>query len=306
MKISSIVRYAKIKMNQFAWKLATGYKYVPYVATIELTSRCNAHCVYCGRDGIPFVGDMSVDLFKKLINAMPFVKEVGAYAVGESTMHPNFVEAIKYAADKGKDVVVFTNGSTLTPEYSQQILDAGIYKLVFSIDVDNKKDYEAIRPPLKWDRLVDNVDTFVKLRGTKYKTKVVVRMTETPQNIDRVEEIMNFWRKHVDAVNFMNVRQFYKSLKDLKASETKIDCMRIDNEIVIRSDGTVIMCCDDWYNNYSIGNIDITTATQDNILILFNNNKMMAIRKSLKTGKNKPKLCDVCVPNVQEVRRRAI
>jgi MoaA/NifB/PqqE/SkfB family radical SAM enzyme len=250
MHFKSIVRYGLIKVNQIAWRLAIGYKYIPYVATIELTSRCNAHCVYCGRDGMPFVGDMPIELFKKLIDAMPFVKEVGAYAVGESTLHPNFVEAIKYAADKGKDVVVFTNGSTLTPEYSQQILDAGIYKLVFSIDVDNKKDYEAIRPPLKWDRLVDNVDTFVKLRGTKYKTKVVVRMTETPQNRDRVDEIMNFWRKHVDAVNFMNVRHFYINLKDQKGSETKIDCMRINNEIVIRSDGTVIMCCDDWYNEY--------------------------------------------------------
>lgn len=305
MNIKSIIYFINKHINQFLWSLALGYKHIPYIATIELTSRCNAHCIYCGRDALPYVGDMTIEAFKKIIDAIPFVQEVGAYAIGESLMHPNFIEAITYAESKGKNVVIFTNGSLLTPKLAKEILDAGLYKLVFSVDVDNKEDYESIRIPLKWDNLVNNIKTIMDLKKNNpvYKTTIMVRITQTLQNNGREKEIINYWKDRVDDVTYRKVRTFFvPGSHPITSSKEKIKCKRIVEEIVIRSDGTVPVCCDDWYYENVVGHINFETVTENDILDLFNSDIYNKFRRNIKNGTNYPYLCDVCVPRINEVK----
>jgi sulfatase maturation enzyme AslB (radical SAM superfamily) len=302
MNIRTVINYLNRKYKQNYWRLRTGYKYIPYTATVEITSKCNAKCVYCGRDKLPFIGDMSIENFKKIVDAMPFVGFIGPWAVGESLLHPDIVEAIRYVKQKGKYVNISTNASGLTEKLSKELLDAGLDELKISVDTDDKEDYEKTRPPLKWESLVENVQRFRELRDKgNYKTVIYVRMTETPYNREHKERIMKFWSQIADKVIYRNVRAFFPEKKTNKSSfADEIKCKRLDNEIIIFANGTVVMCCDDWYCDNVIGKINFDNISKDNILKIFNGEKMNSIRKATKTGTNYPFLCDVCVPRVNE------
>lgn len=302
MKIRTVINYAKKRMQQEYWHLRTGYKYIPYIATVELTSRCNAHCVYCGRENLPFIGDMSIEDYKRVIDAMPFVKVIAPWAVGESLMHKDVIEAVAYAKKKKKFVNISTNGHYLNTAMSEGLLRAGLDELKLSVDTNNPNEYEATRPPLKWDTLIGNIYMFKDLRDAGgYKTKICMRMTSTKENRDKVEEIINFWGKIVDDALYRNARDFFPG-EHANASSKRgpIKCRRISDEIVIRANGNVVLCCDDWFDENLIGKIDFATVTQKDILDIFNSDKMNAMRKAIITGKNYPFLCDVCVPQVNE------
>lgn len=93
---------------------------------IEITSRCNLACVYCTNRNLkrPKV-DISIDVFKK---ALAWVKRFGQHelnlaGIGESTLHPLFVELMAMAREALPDInlVMATNGLLMTPELARAI-----------------------------------------------------------------------------------------------------------------------------------------------------------------------------------------
>jgi radical SAM protein with 4Fe4S-binding SPASM domain len=300
MKVCSVINYGKRQLYEKYWSFRTNYKYIPYYAMIELTTRCNAKCIYCGRDKIPFVQDMSLDMFKKIVDALPFVKEIVPQGSGESTLHPDLVEAIKYANSKGKKTVLFTNASLLTEALSRELLESGLNRIAFSVDTDNKKDYEAIRPPLKWDTLLNNIKQFVEMRDEGYKTTIQVNMVETNYNFNRYWEIVHFWKNIVDMVSFTHARSFDEAIKKVNRP---MHCYRIEEELVIKSNGDVVMCCEDWYHQYKIGEVS-NNITAKQFLEMFNYGLIASVRKSLKRGCEYPDLCDICLPRMNQLKEK--
>lgn len=101
---------------------------------IEITSRCNLRCHYCvhrsmEREKI----DMADETFVKSIEWARFFKARGTQGslnlagIGESTMHPKFIEYIAHARKQlGEDqeLVLATNGVNMTPELAQAMAEA--------------------------------------------------------------------------------------------------------------------------------------------------------------------------------------
>lgn len=248
--------------------------------------------------------DMAIDDFKRVVDAIPFAKVVTPQAVGESLMHPDVVEAINYLKQKGKEVHLFTNVHYLDEKMSKRLLLTGIDRMVFSVDTDRKDEYERIRPPLKWERLLENVATFRRLRDEgRYKTRIHVRMTETEYNRDRYQEIANFWKVKADLVLMRPVREnFVPGEHPNTTSGKPLKCSRVGKELIIKVDGSILLCCEDWYYEYPIDKINFNTVTSDELLSIFNNEVYTRYRESIRTGDRYPHLCDVCLLSVE--RRR--
>jgi len=102
---------------------------------IEITSRCNLRCKYCVHPTMERAKeDMTWETFKKAIHWVSVFSgwgtqvELNLAGIGESTMHPDFVEMVHYAAAELPTIhlVLATNGLLMTEELAHAIKDTGI------------------------------------------------------------------------------------------------------------------------------------------------------------------------------------
>ena len=146
----------------------------PYNVEIEVSSLCNARCIYCAHstDHGLYEGNMTEELFYKILcdlKAFPHkVKKCNLFGFGESLMHPKFPEMVKEtkAADVAEAVEFTTNGMLLTTEKIDAILDAGIDTIRISLQGINEETYQKIcGVHLDFHRFINNLTYLFQNRG---------------------------------------------------------------------------------------------------------------------------------------------
>ena len=166
------------------WEIIKGFFVTfkkPLALAIESTNECNAKCVMCFRENHTRE-QMKIDfgLFEKIIQDAKKNKitvfQLSFY--GESLLDPFLFKKIKYISKHISVawIQIVTNGSLLTEENSQKLLNLGISEIRVSIEGNNKDEYERIRRGLNYDLLVNNLAYLKSLRDTnkKYETQLVV------------------------------------------------------------------------------------------------------------------------------------
>jgi len=141
----------------------------PLYLNIEPTNACNLKCHTCSIDGTRKRGFMDLDLFRKIVDQAPKagVYEVALFLGGEPLLHKDLPYMVKYVVSKGLDARIYTNACMLTREKSEALLDAGLSFLGISFDGDNKEDYEKMRVGANYEKVLENVLTFLRLKKKK-------------------------------------------------------------------------------------------------------------------------------------------
>ena len=109
----------------------------PTRVQMEVNNACNLDCVMCPRHELPIeLEEMDTKVFKASIDTLcKFgIKHLDIGGWGEVTFHKDFLEIIRYAAGKGFQISMTTNGLLLKKERLQVLLDEGVKNLTFSID----------------------------------------------------------------------------------------------------------------------------------------------------------------------------
>lgn len=267
----------------------------PSVLVVETTTKCNANCSYCGRMG---TGEhMDFELFKAIVDAAPWAKEVHPLTRGEPLMYPDIIKAIRYIKSKGKRVVIYTNGSLLGMDEVIPFLKSDVDEVRFSIDDCEKETYELVRRGLDFDVVLQNVRRLVVLRNiSRTKMKISVRATVTVVNVDRIDEIRKFWENIVDdfvAVPELPVLSHEDVYRDRYVECGKVHCPDPFTTLAIRYNGDVVYCCNDWHDNYQIGHVT-KDVTSEELLELFNSKFYWALRGVMVKSEWCPAICAVC------------
>jgi len=269
----------------------------PLLVDLELSSACNLKCPMCYTITDEFKskvkkGFMDFELFKTIIDEVAGkVYSIRLSLRGEATLHPKFIEAIKYAKDKGiKEVSTLTHGGNLNLEFFKKVVDAGIDWITISIDGINE-EYNKIRKPLKFK------DTLKRLQDIK-------KYKDENNLIKPVIKVQGIW----PAIR-PNPTKYYETiapLVDLVAYNPLIDYLRKDHEIVyeenfacpqlyqrvvVGSDGQVMMCSNDEDGEEIIGN-----AYEESIYNIWHGEKLNKIRDihNQKDGFKSMKVCKLC------------
>ncbi len=230
---------------------------IPKLLKLELTDRCNANCVFCSRAQYQPYGDMDIDMFKSIVDDFPEVREVQPQFFGEPMLHPQFFEALDFLKSRNKDIVFYTNGSLLNEEKGKVLAAIDPKEINFSIEADNKRDYENARKSLIWEEVLDNIKNFVR---HKKNTRVVIRMCLTKENRERISEIKRFWEdivcgKGSDTVCAVREKPVLHWREVSGHFGRKPGCKAILDEFTVKSNGNVVLCCLDWYGETHRGNV---------------------------------------------------
>ncbi len=258
----------------------------PLNLDIESTNACDLRCIMCTRNFMTEkIGSISWDLYKKVVD------EASDYRLpalklnfrGEPLLHPDLPKLVKYAKDKGVLEVQFnTNGLSLTEKKSEELIKAGLDRIIFSVDGATKGTYEGIRTGSNFERVVGNIKRFVEIRNRVGLKRPVVRaqMVKMEENKHEVEQFLNMWRDVVNRVAITSQREPYIKGKGSPKKLEHFPCHQVWQRLVVWWTGEVFMCCGDWHGEYPLGD-----AKKDSLHDLWHGKKYDFVRKLHSAGK---------------------
>jgi len=274
---------------------------VPQHLWLETTNRCNSNCIFCGREHALPPCDMDFDLFKRIVKDNPQAKIVQTQGFGEPLLYPHVVDAVKFSHKPGRMTTFYTNAYALDEDMAQQLLDARLTQINYSVDGADKETYESLRIGLKWETVLENIKRFQKIKEKGgYNTLTVVRMCETKENSHMIPEIVKFWKNIVDFVS-VKPEVYIPSPEELRASPTisgpPIKCPNPYQHLSVKSNGDLVLCCRDWFHVYKMGSLVNGTINE-----VYNNQTFNKTRKALQTGVDYPTMCHYCKVDLPEPR----
>jgi len=280
----------------------------PIHLDLESTSACNLKCFMCFQSfNPPPRGFMSTDLYKKIIDegAEKGLCSIKLQYRGEPLLHPNIADMVRYAKEKGILEVMFnTNATLLTEEKARGLIEAGLDKMICSVDGYTKDTYESVRIGATFETTLENIKRMQRLKKEMGKTKPVVRvqMVDTPKNHDQIEGYIKFWGDIADEVAVEDMNDWHD--KDLKAVivSKEFDCPMVYQRLIVLYDGRVTICCGNIYGKLIAG--DLTKQTVENV---WKGPVMQKLRKHLMEGEShKVQICAECGYRSTVIRNKSM
>lgn len=270
----------------------------PFLVDIELTNHCNLSCLFCGQQTMTREkGFMAVKTFKKVADECARYKApIRLIRWGEPTLHPEFLNFIKYAKKQGLLVHMTTNGLLLNKQKIKKLVNLKLDSLVFSFQGATKKEYQIMRDNQQYEYLKKNILDFIELRGEKKKPYIHISCTVTNEPKKQINNFIKYWGSIVDSVGvgktnlsrftLEQIRKFENigKLKELKKQETikkaYQPCKEVYQKLSVDWDGKVSACCGD-HDQY----LTVSDVNKQSLKKVWNKSeKLKAIRTLLNKG----------------------
>jgi len=245
----------------------------PKVLNIETTNVCNLKCPMCPRTTVmdrPAV-HMEIDVFEKIVEeaARHGVSAVWLHVFGEPILHPKIGDMIRMLKrhDNIKNVGLSSNCNLLTEERSRIILEAGLDRIILSLDAVDESTYKLVRGGA-YDKALRNVKTFLETRRRlKAPTTVQISCIDMHLNHDDVAAFQEHWAGLLlegEEVMIKPFTNFGGTITEISSggrpsSEELVPCRKLWTAMTILSQGEVVACCYDVNGELPVG--DLSTAT---------------------------------------------
>lgn len=298
------------------WDVAATFETVPeYPLHIdfELNHSCNLKCPMCPY-GIPELDEKNIgkrswfsfNTFKKIVDGGVGrgLRSIGVNWLNEPLIRPDIADFVAYARARGiVDVFIHTNAMLLTKDMSERLIDAGLTRLVVSIDAITDKTYEKVRVGGDLQKVKDNVFKFLGLRE-KNDSQLPLLSTafcKMSENMEELQQFEDFWRPHV---NYLTIQNYIEMENRSGEGDSPFDknkhpefqCTHPFRRAVIRHDGTFLPCCNTAHAPYlPMGNIHETGIQE-----IWMSDGMRKLRELHRNGEYyKNPVCRACVKGCQ-------
>jgi len=301
----------------------------PISIEIESSYFCNLKCPFCPRvvnEGEREIKHIPEELWEKILNE---IRENNLPSLlmdheGESLMNPKLISMIKQAKEAGVlDIWLHTNGNLLHKKKAEELIDAGLTKVNFSIDAGKPNTYEVLRLGGKLDKVTKNINDLLEVKKEKEAHHLRVRVSFCLQekNIDELKLFYDQWKNKVNMITYQDVLDFSVFDKpdnemdlteeELDASykekeQTKFVCNQPWQTPIIDVEGNVVPCgCPVREHNkdFYLGNL----LKGDTIKSCWKGEKMTKLREMhLKGEYYKNPMCRVCVKTFRKSEAAAL
>jgi radical SAM protein with 4Fe4S-binding SPASM domain len=276
----------------------------PNILNIEPTNRCNLKCVYCPRErASKGIGIMDWNLYTRIIDEAAEHKQLIMLCFhkdGESFLHPQFIEMIRYAKKKdvAKTLHMNTNALCWTDKVIDELIDSGIDDITVSLDAAWPETYKKHKGSDCLKQVEDRVLHFYERRNKLGLKHPFVRVKIMEFDGISGEELSNFrdkWEGVADMVQVTGIHNWGGGIEDVKVtdevSSTRYPCAIMWYVLVINWNGEVTVCSVDWDTEIMIGNANKQTLHQ-----IWNSRKIKEVRRSHIDKKfDKYRVCKDCV-----------
>ena len=302
--------YQKKIYRNYLNKKLNKFKLSDLMISIETSNICNAKCIICPYQKMTRKKEiMPMVFFKKVVNnCLAYgVKNFNLIFYNEPFLDPVIFERIKYLKSKKARVQLFSNGSVIDSEKTENILESGLDEIIFSIDAAKKETYELIRRGLVFEKTINNILNLIKRKrklGLE-KPKIKLNFTKQKLNEAELEEFRSFWVSKVDEIS-VSVNDGRNEISEpfarKKKSFASFPCLRLWREFIVMSNGKVPLCCIDYDGKIILGDFN----TQ-NLKEIWNSDNFRKIRQlHLNFKADKISLCKKCLNSYRINIRRIL
>lgn len=303
----------------------------PISVDIEPTINCNLNCPFChNKELVRRKRSLTLDDFEKILKRFPAAIRVNIQGMGEPLLNPEIAAMVAAAKRQKKFVTLTTNGTLLSEDIFRRLSEAGLDRLIISLDAAEKKLYERLRPGADFTRVVENIRTAVASRGRRPLPLINLWSLATRETVGQLEMLADLAaRLKVDSWGLqVNLTDWGKGawrekIKHLRAGESEAAISAaasraarqkllffVNNRYTqfkkdrrqicrwpwggayIATDGSVVPCCLVADPQVaSLGNV-----LQDNFTNIWRGRAYRALRRNMKSG-NYPEYCRQCYEN---------
>jgi len=193
---------------------AKGRKALPYSIELSPTLKCNLNCLFCWRYGkkVESENELTLEEYKRILKEANELKvrEVRIIGGGEPFFRKDTLEIMKEVKRYKMFGYVCTNGTLLTEDMIRTLVTIGWDHVKISFHAPDKKTQDLIAQGKSFDKIVENIKTFVK-----WKEKL---KTEKPKL--EIGLVLN-------RLNFRKVPQMVKLAKKLKVQAFFIEPLTV-------------------------------------------------------------------------------
>jgi len=286
----------------------------PFELQLAVASNCNFKCTYCFQSDRKYLkksnltkGVMNFELYKKIIDDLDEfpenIKVLRLMREGEPLLNKRFPDMIRYAKKKQPTVTVdtTTNASLLTPDLSDDIIDAGLDKIFISLQAINANTYTTIAGvKTDFDKILKNVIYFCE---NKKNCKVYIKVPDIAVNESERKEFFKLFDKYADEMFIENIFPAWPNydLDGLKRNDgigyyntplrkEVIVCTLPFYDLTISHTGIITACSIDWEQKSNFGD-----ANKHSLYEIWNGKKLNNFRRMQLMGKRfENELCQKC------------
>lgn len=166
-------------------------KGLPTISLIEITNRCNVNCRHCyiveGRIEKSLRKELEPAEMESLLEQM---KELGVFIVtfsgGEFFMHPNAMDYLRMASDKGFAIRVFSNLAKNEPEDLDELLNYNVFSVETSLHGADAETHDSFTQSSgSFERTLNSIRRLRQLG-----IPVIAKTCWTKHNWHQSEEVM--------------------------------------------------------------------------------------------------------------------
>lgn len=250
----------------------------PYTVAIDPSNLCNFRCSFCAiqskREELSFRKQlMDKQLFMKIIDDLKEfpskLKVLRINGQGEPLLNPDLPEMIRYAKEKdvADYVEIITNGSWLSPEMNQKLIDSGIDRIRISIEALDAEGYrEMADVKINFDDFLHNIQDLHDRSGNcEIYCKIVDAAVPTEEDRQKFFEMFGDICDRIFIDHVVPMWSDFEELnKKMEIGKTGMHGQEIKNvqvcpfpfySLIINSDGEVTVCCADWKRKLIVGDL---------------------------------------------------
>lgn len=146
---------------------------------IEVTSRCNARCIYCPRTVYRSHWqnrDMPLKTFQRIMPALPKAALTYLQGWGEPLLHPDFTAMVRMVKASGGMAGTTTNGILLNNGRIRDLIEAGLDILTFSLAGTSPACNNAARPGAPFDKVLEQIDHVQRIKAECNRSTPVIHI----------------------------------------------------------------------------------------------------------------------------------
>lgn len=246
----------------------------PLRVQIDPTDICNFRCNMCFHSKVKLEGSMmTLDTYKRIIEQLldfdEPISSLQLVGLGEPLLNKNIDKFISIAKENkvANEVTINTNGSLLTHDLSERLIEAGLDRLVVSLNGLSSEDYfKFANVKIDFEKKCNELKYFFNIRK---KCKLIIRTIDEYFTEQKKDAFVEMFKDISDRLFINHMENVWPDLQVLAEDKIKND-NKVNKELsvcpmpfyvlLIHPNGEVSPCCVDYkFKSNNLGNINSDT-----------------------------------------------